>query len=249
MPTLAAPSLGTDHPSNAEIPNHLLRLMPGDSRTRLLSQSTRVPLKQEAELCEAGSRQEWSYFPCSGLVSLQTMTTAGESIEIAMVGREGMIGPIPCATNQVTPYTVVVSLPGEAFRLRSESLLAEFDRSAPCRRALLTWSQQFLHAVAQGSACHRFHTARQRLARWILTASDRTGSSRIEMTQEHLAQRLGLQRTCVTTASVDLQDTGAIRSRHGRITIADRRRLEAAACECYCLTRSGSAGLAREPIL
>ena len=91
--------------------------------------------------------------------------------------------------------------------------------------------------IAQGSACHRFHTARQRLARWLLSASDRTQSVRIELTQERLAQALGLQRTGVTVASVALQDAGAIKSRHGRITIIDRRRTESLACECYRMRR------------
>jgi CRP-like cAMP-binding protein len=87
--------------------------------------------------------------------------------------------------------------------------------------------------IAQGFACHRFHTARQRLARWLLSASDRTQSVRIELTQERLAQAIGLQRTGVTVASVALQDAGDIKSRHGRITMIDRRRLESRACECY----------------
>jgi CRP-like cAMP-binding protein len=217
--------------------------MPTETRVRLLSQSTRVPLQKEDVLCEAGNGLTWVYLPCSGLISLQTMTEKGDSVEIAMVGREGMIGPVPCEPGQGTLCNAVVSVAGDALRIRSESLLAEFDRSASCRRVLLNYSHGFLRDVAQGSACHRFHTARQRLARWVLTACDRTGIARIEITQEELAQRLGLQRTRVTSANLNLQDSGAIRSRHGRITIADRRRLELAACECYRPARTVSASL------
>ncbi len=222
-----------ERPAPSASTNTLLGLMPPESRRSLLTQGTRIALKKNDTLSEAGAISGSIYFPCSGLVSLQTMTEAGDSIEIAMVGSDGLIGNVVSPANSTAPYSAVVSIAGEAIRVRRESLVADFERSGPARRVLLDYSYRFLAELAQGSACHRFHTARQRLARWLLVAADRTGSTRIEMTQEELAHRLGLQRTRVTTANLGLQDLGAIRARHGRITIADRRRLALAACACY----------------
>lgn len=233
MPTHSPSVAASAQPSSNIGTNRLLGLMPPESRSHLLAQCSRVPMRKHDVLSEAGSRHAWVYFPGSGLVSMQTTTEAGDSIEIAMIGAEGVISPIACASSGVALYTAVVSVPGESLRMRSDELLAEFERSQLCRRVLLNHSHAFLGDVAQGSACHRFHTARQRLATWVLTVSDRTGLSRIEMTQEELAQRLGLQRTRVTAANLSLQDIGALRARHGRITIQDRRRLELAACTCY----------------
>jgi CRP-like cAMP-binding protein len=162
------------------------------------------------------------------------MTEDGETVEVAMVGREGVVGLPGAATS---PYAVVVALPGEALRLRAETLQNECQRDLALQRILTQYWLALMADIAQGSVCHRFHSARQRLARWLLSASDRTASPRIDMTQERLGQALGLQRTGVTVASVALQDTGAIKSRHGRITIVDRHRLETLACECYRVRR------------
>jgi CRP-like cAMP-binding protein len=217
--------------------NTLLAQLPRDVQQRLLSHGTRVPLNKEAVLTEAGMPVAWVFLPCSGLVSLQTMTQDGETVEVAMVGHEGVAGLPLAAASAVAPHTAVVVIPGEAHRLRADAVQTEFERSAPLQRALIQYWHVLMTEIAQGSACHRFHTARQRLARWLLSASDRTQSVRIELTQERLAQALGLQRTGVTVASVALQDAGAIKSRHGRITIIDRRRTETMACECYSMGR------------
>lgn len=159
-------------------------------------------LDKSAVLIEAGASHTHAYFPCSGLLSLQTITHDGNSVEVAMIGREGMAPPLGAAEGAPAAYTTVVTVGGEALRLPADAL----------------------------------HTARQRLARWLLTASDRVQSSRIELTHEQLAEVLGLQRTRVTVANVALQDAGAIASRHGRIQVVDRARLQLLSCECY--TRS-----------
>ena len=213
--------------------SRFLSRLPPDTYQRIVSQTTRVPLAKEEHLYETGMPLTWSYLPCSGLVSLQTTTLEGGSVEVAMIGSEGMVGVPAPSVSAAAPQTAVVVLPGEALRLRSDILQRELERDAALQRALIAYSYALIAEIAQGSVCHRFHTARQRLARWLLAASDRTQSQRILMTQERLGQALGLQRTGVTPASVALQDAGAIKSRHGRITITDRRRLEAIACECY----------------
>ena len=219
--------------------NRFLARLPSETQRRLISQSTRVPLEKEDHLCEAGAPLGWSYLPCSGIVSLQTMTLEGESVEVAMIGREGIVG-VPSPVSPVNaPHTAVVLLEGEALKIRADLLRAEIQRDVAFQTALIHYSYALITQIARGSVCNRFHAARQRLARWLLEASDRTQSPRILMTQERLGQALGLQRTGVTVASVALQDAGAIKSRHGRITIADRHRLELAACECYAAARDG----------
>ncbi|HKE94937.1 MAG TPA: Crp/Fnr family transcriptional regulator [Povalibacter sp.] len=212
--------------------NALIARLSKETQHQLLAHCTRVGLTKHETLVEAGDPLEWTYLPCSGLVSLQTMTEDAATVEIALIGREGVVG-MSLAQNQESLYAAVVIVPGEALRLRSAVLQAECERSPALQRALLFYTQALVNEMAQGTACHCFHTARQRMARWLLTVSDRTHTPRIEMTQARLGQSLGLQRTGATAASIALQDLGAIKARHGRITILDRRKMEAAACECY----------------
>jgi CRP-like cAMP-binding protein len=229
-----------DHPVTPAVTprtNTLMSRLPRDAHQRLLSHCTRVPLHEHEWLAETGTPVKWAYLPCSGVVSMQTMTENAESVEVAMVGSEGLVGLPMASTSDLSPHTAVVVIPGEAFRLRPDDLQAEFEHNPALQRVLVHYWHALIADIAQGSACHRFHMARQRLARWLLSASDRTQSARIQMTQERLGQALGLQRTGVTAASIALQDAGAIKSRHGRITIIDRRRLESMACECYRLSR------------
>jgi len=212
--------------------NGVLAALPADVQQRLTAVGARVPLQKSAVLIEAGARQAQVYFPCSGLLSLQTMTQGGNSIEVAMIGRDGLAA-LPFLGGTTAAYTTVVTVAGEALRLAADAVQAECERNAPLQRALIQRWHGMMVEIASGSACHRFHTARQRLARWLLMASDKIQSSRIELTQEQLAEILGLQRTGVTVANVALQDAGAITSRHGRIRIVDRARLQTASCECY----------------
>jgi CRP-like cAMP-binding protein len=234
MPTIS-PISSTSVGSS--VGSRFLARLPSETQRRLVSQSTRVPLQKEDHLCEAGAPLTWSYLPCTGIVSMQTMTLEGESVEVAMIGREGIVG-VPSPVSPLNaPHTAVVLLEGEALKIRADLLRTEIQRDVAFQTALIHYSYSLITQIARGSVCHRFHSARQRLARWLLEASDRTQSPRILMTQERLGQVLGLQRTGVTPASIALQDAGAIKSRHGRITIADRHRLELAACECYSAAR------------
>jgi CRP-like cAMP-binding protein len=238
LPTQTQPPPHPPAGSSSSV-NSLIARLPRDVQQRLLADATRLSIHREDVLSEAGSRNAWTYLLCSGLASLQTMTEDGDSVEVAMVGSEGIIGLPFAGPDTLAQHRAVVVIPGEAMRVRSDVVHTEFERTPALQRTLLQYWYALMAEMTQASACHRFHTARQRLARWLLAASDRTNSSRIEMTQERLAQALGTQRTGVTAASVALQDAGAIRARHGRITIVDRRRIEAMACECYRLTRCG----------
>lgn len=211
--------------------NRLLMSLPADVQQRIYAVATRVPLDKFAVLVEAGAPQPHLYFPCSGLLSLQTMTQDGNSVEVAMVGREG-VATLPCIGVATAAYATVVAVPGGALCVRADALQAECERTPILQRALMQHWHRMMSEIATGSACHRFHSARQRLAKWLLTASARIQSSQIELTQEELGNVLGLQRTGVTVASVALQDAGAIAARHGRIRIVDRSRLQHASCEC-----------------
>ena len=213
--------------------NRLLASLPADLQHGINTAGSRVALEKSAVLIAAGAPHTHVYFPCSGLLSLQTMTQDGNSVEVAMVGREGVTPPLAALAGTPAAYTTAVTVAGEALRLRADALQAECDRHPVLQRAMWKHWHAVLSEIALGSACHCFHTARQRLARWLLTASDRTQSSRLELTHEQLAEVLGVQRTGVTIANVALQDAGAISSRHGRIRIIDRARLQTVSCECY----------------
>lgn len=213
--------------------NRLLGSLPGDLKQRIDRTGSHVTLKKSAVLIDAGAQHTHVYFPCSGLLSLQTMTQDGNSVEVAMVGREGVTPTVAAIAGAPAAYTTVVTVAGEALRLGADALQAECDRYPPLQRALWKQWHAVLSEMALGSACHCFHTARQRLARWLLTASDRIQSSRLDLTHEQLAEVLGLQRTGVCVASVALEDAGAISSRYGRIRIIDRSRLRTVSCECY----------------
>ena len=210
-----------------------LARLPRETQDRLVSVGTRIDLKKEERIVEAGATPTWSYLLNGGLVSLQTMTQDGDTVEVAMVGSEGVIGLPLAEAPRTSPHTAVVLLPTQALRIRCETLHKELQRDAAFQRALIAYWHDLTMLIAQRSMCHRFHTARHRLASWLLAASDRTHNLSIHMTQERLGDALGLKRTGVTAASIALQDAGAIRARHGRITIADRRKLEVLACECY----------------
>ena len=228
VPSPMRPAAPPEQPTN-----QLVKHLPADVKQRVEALTTRVPLERDAELAQAGEISPWTYLPLSGVVSLQTMTEDGDTIEVAMIGREGIVGFPLAAMTLPSPHTAVVIIRGDALRIKTEVLQAEFDRSAPLQRALLRYWHSLMEQMMKGSACHRFHSTRQRLARWLLEASDRTQSATIEITQERLAQALGIQRTGVTTASVSLQDLGVVRARHGRITVIHRERLRDVACDCY----------------
>src|SRR5258708_23138488 len=170
----AQPTQTTHPPAPRPAMNGLLTRLPRDAQQRLIALSTRVSLEREASLAEAGSPVTSVYLPCSGLVSLQTMTQQAESVEIAMGGKEGIAGLPLASAAAVAPHTSVVVIPGEAYRLRVDAWQTEFERSTSLQRAVVQYWQVMMIEIAQGSACPRFHTARQRLPRELLTALDRT---------------------------------------------------------------------------
>jgi len=197
-----------------------------------------VTLKADEVLYEPGGTMQWAYFPDTAGVSILSQTEDGASIEVSLVGSEGVIG-IPIVLRALKfPYRVVVQEGGTAWRVKADVLRKEFDRCRQLHDLLLHYVHTLIVQLAQSSACNQFHTTRQRLSRWLLASQDLRGSSELRSTQEFLSQMLGVNRGSANQAAGSLQRAGLIRYRRGRITILSRSGLEAAACECYRIIRT-----------
>lgn len=188
-------------------------------------------------LYEIGDQVRFAYFPTNGMVSLLSSTREGATVEVAMIGRNGVIGlPILLRTN-TSPYQVLVQMASDAYRLRSEVFHSEFRRDGALQEAVLEHLHGLLVQLSQSSACHRFHSTPERLARWLLISRDCVQSDTIDLSQEFFSRMLGIHRKRVSAAALKLQAHGVIRQRHGYIEILNRVRLEDLACECYDIAK------------
>lgn len=190
-----------------------------------------LPLKQV--LYRPQEEIKFLYFPVKGLVSVASALKDGSTIEIGTVGREGLVGVPALIGNGISFHHVVVQGAGSGLRARPDALQREFDRSGLFRETVLRFLELFLAQISQTALCNRHHTLEERCARWFLTLQDRLDTNHFPLTQEFLAMLLGTRRAGVSAVALGLQHRGAIRYRHGRIDILDRKELEAAACECY----------------
>ena len=217
--------------------NRILTALSDDERARLTRHLERVRLPSGKILYNVGDRVEHAYFPLGGVVSLLASTAGGAAAEVAMVGNDGVVGmPILLPVN-VAPYQVLVQIAAEAFRLRADVFLAEFRRDGSLQEAVMEHLQELIGQLAQSGACNRFHSASQRLCRWLLMSHDRVQTDTIPLTQEFIGHMLGADRKRVSAAAAKLQDAGVIRQRHGQIKILNRRGLESRSCECYDIVR------------
>lgn len=212
--------------------NLLLASLPTAIAERLTERGQRLTIPRHCVLCEEGEPFESAYFPLSGLVSLQLMTEDGNTLEIAAVGREGIVGLPILLPKAVAPYGAHMLVSGDVLRVPTAVMRTAMNDSTAVAVTLL----EELYALAQRTAaiavCHRFHSTRQRLCRWLLSVHDRAGGGVLALTQEAIGACLGVPRTAVTTIAVELQDLHAIQCRHGRITIMRRPVLEQIACSC-----------------
>ena len=217
------------------------RILGGLSRkeyARIASDLQHVTLKADQVLYEPGGMMQWAYFLDTASVSILSQVENGTSIEVSLVGSEGVIG-IPIVLRALKlPYRVVVQGPGTAWRMKADALRKEFDRCGRFHELLLNYVHTLIVQLAQSSACNQFHTTRQRLCRWLLASQDRLGSSELRSTQEFLSLMLGVNRGSANQAAGSLQRAGLIRYRRGHITILNRSGLETAACECYRIIRT-----------
>lgn len=230
------PPLG--EPNNA-FGNALLLALPRGEYERLSPHLELVRLTPGKILYNAGDAVRHAYFPKGGMICLLSTTEDGRTIEVGMIGSEGMAGIPIILQSGAAPYQVMVQLAGNALRIGRNVLGEEFNRGGKLRDLLLRYTHSLLIQVAQSAACNSFHTVEERLCRWLLVARDCVQTDTLHLTQEFLSQMLGVQRTSVTLIAGALQKKGLIRQSRGRITILNRRGLEAASCECYRRVREG----------
>ncbi|AKU12126.1 cAMP-binding protein [Azoarcus sp. CIB] len=222
--------------------NHLLAALPADDYARLAPQLELIPLALGDVLYESGIQMYHVYFPTDSIVSLLYVMEDGATVEIAMVGNEGVVGISLFMGGETTPSRAVVQSAGHAYRLTSQALKDEFDRvggrrSGALHNLLLRYAQALLTQMAQTAVCNRHHSLDQQLCRWLLLSLDRLLVNELIMTQELIANMLGVRREGVTEAAGKLQKAGVIEYRRGHITILDRPGLEARACECYAVVK------------
>jgi CRP-like cAMP-binding protein len=217
--------------------NDLLRALPREEYARLSPHLELVRLTPGDILYHAGGEVRHAYFPKGGMLSLLSITESGRTIEVAMIGNEGMAGIPIILGSAEAPYQVMVQLSGNALRVRGEALRAEFGRGGGLHDLLLRYTHALLTQVAQSAACNRFHSVEERLCRWLLMCRDHVRTDTIRLTQEFLSHMLGAPRSSVTAVAVSLQNRGLIMYSRGKITVLDRHGLEVASCECYRLVR------------
>ncbi|HEV7123683.1 MAG TPA: Crp/Fnr family transcriptional regulator [Rhodanobacter sp.] len=224
-------------------PNELLGALSDDERARIAPHISCFVLKPGEVLHEAGRAQPWVYFPCGAVVSLLHVTESGNSIEIAMVGNEGMVGVANLLSGGAALDQAVVQSGGAALRVRAEEIRKEFTRGGSVQHVLLCHMQSLMAQTAQVAVCNRYHTVDRQLCRWLLMSLDRLPSNEVVVTQEMVSHMLGVRRESVATAAVALQRAGAIEYKHGHLEVINRPRLESMACECYKVARAESARL------
>ncbi len=213
--------------------NHILAALPADEYARLLPHLEMAPLLLGSVLCEPDIQIRHVYFPTTSIVSLLYVMEDGASAEIAVVGNEGVVGVSLFMGGETTTSRAVVQSAGHAYRLKGQLLKDAFYRAGPIQRLLLRYTQALLTQMAQTAVCNRHHSIDQQLCRWLLLSLDRLPSNQLTMTQELIANMLGVRREGVTEAAGKLQRAGLIHYSRGQITVLDRPGLEERVCECY----------------
>ncbi|MEO6967484.1 MAG: Crp/Fnr family transcriptional regulator [Rhodanobacteraceae bacterium] len=218
-------------------PNELIAALPAEDRQRLAANLGSTELKLGEVLYESGKDQPYVYFPAGSIVSLLYVMENGASGEIAIVGNEGVVGVSLFMGGGTTPSRAVVQSAGAAHRMRANMLRKEFEVGGAMQQLLLRYTQALLTQMGQTAVCNRHHTVDQQLCRWLLMSLDRLPSNELVMTQELIANMLGVRREGVTEAAGKLQRAGAIKYSRGRIDVIDRAHLETLSCECYEVVR------------
>jgi CRP-like cAMP-binding protein len=217
--------------------NQLLAALPKAELHRWQSFLELVEMPLGQVLYESGSTLEHVYFPTSAIVSLLYVMENGASAEIAVVGNEGLVGISLFMGGGSTPSRAVVQSAGQGFRLDSAHMKKEFDRAGPVMHLLLRYTQALITQMSQTAVCNRHHSLDQQLCRWLLLSLDRLAGSELQMTQELIANMLGVRREGVTESALKLQTAGLIRYARGRISVLDRSGLEQRSCECYAVVK------------
>lgn len=217
--------------------NHLIEQLPRRERERLLAVAEPVQLVLTEVVCESGTPARHVYFPVDGFISLLTSVDAHPSLEVGMVGREGMLGVWLALGVTDTPLRAIVQGSGSAWRIAALPFRRELARSPALRRILDRYLCVLMAQLAASAACLRFHRIEPRLARWLLMTQDRAHADRFHVTHDFLAYMLGVRRVGVTMAAGALQERGQIAYHRGELVVLDRAGLEASACSCYAADR------------
>jgi CRP-like cAMP-binding protein len=218
--------------------NHLLAALPDPEWQRWLPQLEAIELPLGQVLYESGATLTHVYFPTTAIVSLLYVMENGASAEIAVVGNEGIVGVSLFMGGESTPSRAVVQSAGHGFRMTGAAMKEEFNRAGPVLHLLLRYTQALITQMAQTAVCNRHHSLDQQLCRWLLLSLDRLQASELLMTQELIANMLGVRREGVTEAALKLQAAGLIRYARGHIKVLDRAGLERRTCECYSVVKN-----------
>jgi len=228
--------------------NKLLAALPDIEWQRIQGHLVPVPMPLGKPVYESGAQLDHVYFPTTSIVSLLYVLADGASAEIAVVGNDGVVGVALFMGGETTPSRAVVQSEGWAYRLKGHHLKEEFTRGGAMQHLLLRYTQALLTQMAQTAVCNRHHSIDQQLCRWLLLSLDRLKSDELVMTQELIANMLGVRREGVTESAGNLQDAGLIRYTRGRIKVIDRAGLEARCCECYAVVKRESDRLLASPL-
>ncbi|OEC32804.1 cAMP-binding domain of CRP or a regulatory subunit of cAMP-dependent protein kinases [Pseudomonas cuatrocienegasensis] len=217
--------------------NHLLAALSMEVKERLFSHMEWVELPLGKVLYESGDTMRHVYFPTDSIISLLYVMESGASAEISVVGNEGLVGIALFMGGESTPSRAVVQSGGHAYRLPGQRLKDEFNRHGELLMLMLRYTQALITQMSQTAVCNRHHSIDQQLCRWLLLSLDRLPSNKLTMTQELIANMLGVRREGVTEAAGKLQRLGVIEYSRGRITVLDRHKLEELSCECYAVVK------------
>ena len=229
--------------------NQILAALSADERERLIPHLQSVDMPLGKVLYESGDVLRHVYFPTDCIVSLLYVMEDGASAEISVVGNEGVLGVALFMGGETTPSRAVVQSAGRAFRLLGQRLKDEFRRNGDVQPLLLRYTQSLITQMAQTAVCNRHHSVDQQLCRWLLLSLDRLSSNQLTMTQELIANMLGVRREGVTDAAGKLQKLGVIHYSRGQITVLDRPQLEQLCCECYAVVKKESDRLLPQQLL
>jgi CRP-like cAMP-binding protein len=227
--------------------NHLLAALPADVLDRIAPTLQVVPLKLKEFLHKPDEPIRHVYFPGGGFISMVTILNDGSMVEVATIGREGMLGVSAVLNGDPSPAAAMVQ--GETdtcYRMPADVFRQEIDRGDVFHDLMARYSQALGGFIMQSTACNAVHSVEQRLARWLLMAHDRVGKNEFPLTQEFVAMMLGVSRPTVTVVAGTLQKAGLITYHRGHLTIVDREKLEAASCECYVTTTKLLANVIRK---
>ncbi len=218
--------------------NHLIAALPEEKFGLLVSRLEPVTFRVGDAVYEPDEQMRYAYFPTTAIVSLHYVMESGASAETAGVGNEGVVGIALFMGGNTTSSSAVVQTAGLAYRLEGRLLKEEFDRGEFFQRLLLRYTQALMTQMSQTAACNRHHSIEQQLCRWLLLALDRTSATDLIITQELVANMLGVRREGITEAAGRLQSLGHIRYRRGHVSVMNRKGLEERSCECYAVVKA-----------